>query len=81
MKEEAPEDNEDDMGSSSEMETSLGDSSATESTSDNSDDESEGSTNDSAQSLNGSSNDGDEQVYFGGRFVNDVTSNLNKMVW
>uniref|UniRef100_A0A915PMW3 LisH domain-containing protein n=1 Tax=Setaria digitata TaxID=48799 RepID=A0A915PMW3_9BILA len=63
FKEETGDDNEDDdMGSSSEMDTSLGDTTATESSSEeNSDEESDESLYESTHSLNGSLNDEDEQ--------------------
>ncbi|VDO25983.1 unnamed protein product [Onchocerca flexuosa] len=61
--EETGDDNEDDdMGSSSEMDTSLGDTTATDSSSEeNSDEESDESLYESTHSLNGSLNDEDEQ--------------------
>lgn len=62
MKEETGDDNEDDVGSSSEMDTSLGDTTATDSSEENSDDETDGSLYESTHSFNGSINDEDEQV-------------------
>ncbi|EFO23215.2 hypothetical protein LOAG_05271 [Loa loa] len=60
--EETGDDNEDDdMGSSSEMDTSLGDTTATDSSSEENSEESDESLYESTHSLNGSLNDEDEQ--------------------